>query len=200
MALLAVLVAGFLLLTYGLTTAFMANTETAIASVDRSGREALYAAEGAAEAVIGELAQGGSWEPALAGGTSAVLHDATPVASFPGDVPIDLVRRTAVLQAASDAAAAGGDRIEWHLFAWGPASMLLPPTVSIGPFYVAVWLADDSADADANPSSDANGIVIVHAESYGPRGLLRAVECVVSRGAATGSRPLLLSWRELRPI
>ena len=200
MALLAVLLAGILLLAYGTTTAFMADTETAIASAERSGREAVYAAEGGAQAAIGELAQGGSWDPALAGGTSGVLHDATLVVDIPGAAPIDLARRTAMLQAATDAAPAGADRSEWHLFAWGPASMLLPPTVSVGPFYVAVWLADDSGDGDGAPSSDANGIVIVHTESYGPAGLLRAVECVVSLTSATGSRPVLLSWRELRPI
>ena len=199
MALVAVLIAGFVLLTYGMTTTFMADSETAIASADRDGREALYAADAGAQAVIGELAEGDGWDAALAGETSAVLYDSTMTVNAGPSPAIDLRARTATLQAAADASP-GVDRSEWRLFAWGPASMLLPSSVSIGPLYLAVWLADDSGDGDANPSSDANEIVIVHAESYGPAGVLRSVECVVSRAPTTGSRPVLLSWRELRPI
>jgi hypothetical protein len=200
MALLSVLVASVLLLAYGLSTSFMANTEVAIASADRAGREAVYAAEGAAQAAVAEIALLPSWDAPLTGQTSA-FHDGTmrPQADATAD-PVDLTVRTATLQAAADAAAVGSDRSEWHLFAWGPASMLLPPPVSIGPLYLAVWVADDSGDGDGNPSADANGIVIVHAEAFGNRGLLRAVECVVSRPPAMGSRPATLSWRELRPI
>jgi hypothetical protein len=200
MALVAVLLAGFLLLTYGMTSVFMADTETAIASADQGGRAGLYAADAGAQSVIAELAAAAAWEPALAGQTSAILHDSTTVAAVQGSRSVDLAARTSSLQAMSDSTPDGQDRSEWHLFAWGPASMLLSSSASIGPFYVAVWLADDSGDGDGNPSSDANGIVIIHAESYGPGGLLRAVECVVSRAPTTGSRPVLLSWRELRPI
>jgi hypothetical protein len=200
MALVAALLAGFLLLTYGMTTVFMADTETRIGSADRAGREALYAADAGAQAVIAEIARAGTWQPPLDGQTSTILFDGTLVAPVLASSPVDLTARTSSLQAATDAAPAGGDRSEWHLYAWGPASMLLSSSASIGSFYVAVWFADDSGDGDGNPSFDANGIVIVHAESYGPGGLMRVVECVVSRAPATGSRPVLLSWRELRPI
>ena len=200
MALVAALMAGFLLLTYGLATAFMANTETAIASGDRAGREALYAADAGAQAAIAELARAGTWDVFLAGQTSPLLHDTTLVANVQASAAVDLTARTATLQAATDAVSSGGDRSEWHLYAWGPASMLLSSSASIGPFYLAVWLADHSGDSDGNPSSDANGIVIIHAESYGPGGLLRGVEYAVSRAPTTGSRPIVLSWRELRPI
>jgi hypothetical protein len=200
MALLAALIAGVLLLTFGLTTTFMANTETAIASGDRAGRDGLYAADAAGQAAIAELAPMGSWDGVLTGATSTLLHDSVLVAQIQGAVPVDLTARTRAIQADVDALQAGADRSEWHLFAWGPASMVLSSPPSIGPFYLAVWLADDSGDGDGNPSADANGIVIVHAESYGPGGLLRAVECVVSRAPPMGSRPVLLSWRELRPI
>jgi hypothetical protein len=200
MALVAALLAGFLLLTYGMTTVFMADTETAIGSADRAGREALYAADAGAQAVIAEIVRSGSWEPPLDGRTSTILFDGALVASVPASHAVDLTARTSSLQAVTDAAPSGGDRSEWHLYAWGPASMLLSFPTTIGPFYLAVWLADDSGDGDGNPSFDTNGIVIVHAESYGPGGLMRVVECVVSRAPATGSRPVLLSWRELRPI
>jgi len=200
MALVTALLAGFLLLTYGTTTLFMADTETAIASADRAGREALYAADAGAQAVIAEVASTGTWDPPLAVRTSSILFDGTLVATVQASESVNLTTRTSVLQALTDAEPSGGDRSEWHLFAWGPASMLLSSSATIGPFYLAVWLADDSGDNDGDPSFDTNGIVIVHAESYGPRGLMRVVECVVSRGPTTGSRPVLLSWRELRPI
>ena len=201
MALLTVLLAGVLLLAYGLATSFMANTELAIASADRAGREAMYAAEGAAQAAVAELLAQPGWSGALDGSLTSTFQDATqtPAIDSP-DRLFDLPARTAALQAGSDLTPAGADRSQWHLFAWGPASMLLSPPASVGPYYLAVWFADDSGDGDGNPSADANGIVIVHAEAYGRAGLLRAVECVVSRGVTTGSRPVLLSWRELRPI
>lgn len=199
MALMSVLLAGVLLLGYGLATSFMANTELAIASADRGGREAVYAADGAVHAAVAELA--GGWSGVLDGSRTSLFHDVTlnPVIDGTGRV-FDLPARTAVLQAGSDTAFSGPDRVQWRLFAWGPASMLLSPPASIGPFYLAVWFADDSGDGDGDPSADANGIVIVHAEAYGAGGLLRAVECVVSRTPTMGSRPALLSWRELRPI
>ena len=201
MAIVAVLLAGVLLLAYGLGTSFMANTELAIAAADRLGQEALYAAEGAAHAELAEIAADADWGGVLDGSRTSAFHDATltPLIDTTGHV-VNLVGRTMVIQAGSDAEPGGADRPQWRLFAWGPASMLLSPPASIGPFYLAVWFADDSGDGDGNPSSDANGIVIVHAESYGPGGLMRVVECVVSRAPATGSRPVLLSWRELRPI
>ena len=200
MALLAVMVAGVLLLAYGMTTSFMANAETAIAGADRGGREAVYAADGGANAAIAELAAMPSWDAVLNGQTSA-FHGASLTAALQGwSAPLDLAARTAALQASTDAAPSGVDPSQWHLYAWGPASMLLPPPIEIGPFYLAVWVADDSGDGDGNPSADANGIVIIHTEAYGPDGLRRAVECVVSRAPTTGSRPVLLSWRELRPI
>lgn len=199
MALLSVFLAGVLLLGYGLATSFMADTELAIAAADRTGREALYAADGALHVAVGEVA--GGWGGVLDGSRISVFHDATltPVVDGTGRV-FDLAARTSLLQAATDAAAGGGDSMRWRLFAWGPASMVLSPPASIGPFYLAVWFADDSGDGDGDPSVDVNGIVIVHAEAYGAGGVLRAVECVVSRDPATGSRPRILSWQDLRPI
>ena len=200
MALVTVLLTGVLLLAFGMAATFMAGAETAIAAADRSGREALYAAEGAAEAARAELAGVPSWDAVL-GGQLSVFHDTGLMAHLPdGPLAVDLAKRTAVLQAAADRTGVGVDTPRWRLFAWGPASMLLPAPVAVGPYYLAVWVADDPADGDGDPLTDANGIVTVHAEAYGPSGVRRAVECVVSRGSETGSRPIVLSWRELRPI
>jgi hypothetical protein len=201
MAIVSVLLAGVLLLASGLATSFMANTELAISLADRLGQEAMYAAEGAAHAEVAEIAGDAEWGGVLDGSRSSAFRDATLTPRIDGTgLVVDLTARTMAVQAASDAMPGGADRSQWRLFAWGPASMLLSPPASIGPFYLAVWFADDSGDGDGNPSVDANGIVIVHAEAYGPGGVLRAVECVVSRAQTTGSRPALLSWRELRPI
>src|SRR5690348_5038657 len=143
MALLAVLLTSVLLLAYGLATSFMAKTELEIASADRSGREAAYAADGALQAAVAELA--GGWDGVLDGSRTSVFQDATLSPAIDGTGRrMDLGARTAVLQAASDSAPTGTDRVQWRLFAWGPASMLLSPPASVGPFYLAVWFADDS--------------------------------------------------------
>ena len=178
----------------------MANTEMAIASADRAGREALYAADAAGQAVIAELAPMGSWSGALTVDTSTLLHDAVLVAQIPGQIPSTSPRGrrrfrrmpTPSSQAPIEAngICSPGARHRWCFRLLHPSA---PSTLRCG------WLTI-LAYGDGNPSADANGIVIVHAESYGAGGLLRAVECVVSRAPTMGSRPVLLSWRELRPI
>ena len=106
---------------------------------------------------------------------------------------IDLDQITADLQ--SDVAstfALGANTPAWRLYAWGPLTRLagLPATDSGA--YVAVWLADDPADADGLPSVDANGTIMVHSEAFGFGATRRGVDAVIAR-APVGVR--VLSWR-----
>jgi len=50
--------------------------------------------------------------------------------------------------------------------------------------YVVVWVADDSDDLDGNAAVDANDIVMIRAEAFGPRGSKRAVEATIAREEA----------------
>jgi hypothetical protein len=199
MALITVVFAAMLLLGAGAAAAMLGAAETGIAFADRSAREALYVADAGAQEAIDELAQLPSYSAALTGqGRLAGGSTVGQVAGVP--LAVDLVARGNALQGDTDAASPwGADTPAWHLFMWGPAALLMPAGIAAGPFFVAVWTADNGEDGDGNPAEDTDGIVIVHAEAYGPDGVRRAVECSVKRGA-TGAPPRILSWHELRPI
>jgi hypothetical protein len=51
--------------------------------------------------------------------------------------------------------------------------------------YIAVWIADDPAEVDGNPSADTNGTLTLHAEAYGPMGTHKVIEVTVARTDST---------------
>jgi hypothetical protein len=105
---------------------------------------------------------------------------------------------TAQLQAETDSLNLwGGNNPNWKLFAWGPMSELLPNGSVYSPYYVAVWVADDPADAvpgaqggagdnpDNNALADSNGTLTLHAEAIGPTGTRKVIEVTVARTSST---------------
>ncbi len=96
----------------------------------------------------------------------------------------------------------GPDTPQWQLYGWGPAAWWLPPGRLETPVYVAIWVADDPDDGDANPAVDANGLLLLHARAIGGRGGRRMVEVLVQRPASAGLPPPrglhILSWQETR--
>jgi hypothetical protein len=53
--------------------------------------------------------------------------------------------------------------------------------VESGLAYVVVWVADDTAERDGDPSRDANGVLLLHAQAFGPRGARKSVDATVMR-------------------
>jgi hypothetical protein len=105
---------------------------------------------------------------------------------LPGGGKVKLENATAQLQAESDAGAAwGANNPQWRLFAWGPVNDMLPNNTIDSPMYVAVWVADDPAEADGNPAADSNGTLTLHAEAYGPMGTRKVIEVTVARTSST---------------
>jgi hypothetical protein len=51
--------------------------------------------------------------------------------------------------------------------------------------YVAVWVADDPAETDNDPTADTNGTLTLHAEAYGPGGTHKVIEVTVARTSGT---------------
>jgi hypothetical protein len=56
--------------------------------------------------------------------------------------------------------------------------------VAAGPWYIAVWIADDRADIDGDPSVDSNGLLSVHATAYGPADASVALDLTLRRLAS----------------
>ena len=96
----------------------------------------------------------------------------------------------------------GANNPTWRLFAYGPATALLPAGSIRSSCYLVVLVGDDPAETDADPSVDGDtpcssahtppscnpgsGAVAVRAEAFGPRGAHQVVEAIVEQGAPGG--------------
>lgn len=207
-----------LLLMTGLGAALVLTTasETAIAGNFRASTEALYAADGAVERVIGDLRTAPDWNTVLAGASRSTFVDGAPdgLRELPDGSALDLTRIVTMAncnrpEACSDADmdAVRADRPwgpnnpRWQLYAYGRLTEMVPATTINSPFYIMVMVADDPSEDDGNPLLDGSGgtnpgagVLALRAEAFGPRGAHRVIEVTVAR--PTDMR--LLSWREVR--
>lgn len=195
-ALVIALMSMMLLTALGAAVIMVSNTETAISDNYRNSQEALYAADAAAERIVQDLLMIPRWNDILTGTAKSAFVDGgiTDQKTLPSGGRVTLCcgtnTATGQLQAETDAANLwGANNPRWQLFAWGPMSDILPGVVRSS-MYVAVWIADDPADAegnviDGNPLADVNGTLTVHAEAYGPSGTRKIVEVTVARTAST---------------
>ena len=175
-----------------------ATTETLTAFRHQQALLVRYAARALAERVVADLRQQVDWSSVLAGASSSAFSDTETTWQVDSDQSVDLDVRGATLQAAANAEVArGADTPRWRLYAWGPLGQLVTPVAWPNlPVFVAAWVADDGEDGDGDPSSDANGIVTVHAEAFG-RGHARwGVTALVARGAKGPEDVWRLSWRD----
>ena len=132
----------------------------------------------------------------LGGSSLSGFADGTRRPTLPSGGVLDLDAETVDLQSESATQGTfGANTPRWRLFAWGPLSRMAPLALE-SPLYVAVWIADDPAEVDGNPSVDTNGIVTVHADARGPGGARRIVEATIARVAAGVMKTV--SWREVR--
>lgn len=176
----------------GLGLVAASNAERQIAGNARGAAATALAADAALEGVLLELAAAPDWSPLLAGGVS-VFHDTTHRPTTPSRVVVDLDQVTSEIQAdASATYPLGVNTPAWRLFGWGPLTGLAGLPASDGGAYVAVWIADDPADADGSASTDANGTMMLHSEAFGFGATRRSADAVIAR-APIGVR--VLSWR-----
>jgi type IV pilus assembly PilX-like protein len=199
-ALVIALMAVMLLTALGAAVIMVTNTETRISGNYRNGQEALYAADAAVERVVQDLLMVPRWNDILAGSAQSSFVDGAANAekALPGGGVMRLDTATTQLQADSDAGAVwGANNPRWRLFAWGPLHDMVPGTEIDSPMYMAVWIADDPADAppdpagnpgtvpDGNPLVDANGTLTLHAEAFGPGLTRKVIEVTVARTSST---------------
>ena len=186
-AIVIALVATVMLTTLGLGVLLLSSTEGSIASNYRAGNETLYAADAAVERVVQDLLLVPRWNDILTGSVQSSFVDSTTTPTTPTKAPINLTSMTAELQAQSDATAPwAANNPVWRLFAYGPMNDLLGNASLIqSPSYLAVWIADDPADGDNNPSAETNGVLTLLAQAIGVGGTIRAVEVTVAKTDVT---------------
>lgn len=193
----------------------------------RGSASTLYAADAGIELAARDLALAGDWNATLAGTTrgSFTVGAPTGVRAIPGGGAVNLTAETNLLNcgklttctsAQMDANSRerpwGANNPQWRLYAYGPFQELVNVARPV-PCYLAVWVADDSREADNDPASDAeigeagHGVVRVRAEVFGPIGGRRAIEAELARVCRQqdGEEECLpgirvQSWQELRQL
>jgi hypothetical protein len=175
----------------------LTTSETAIAANHRLALQQLYAAEAVLERAIRELEALPSWDSVLAGRRRAALWDNRTTRQLAGGAVLDLDAATAALERAGAGASRAGRGLRWRLYAHGPLGAVLPRDPSGGLLHTAVWIADDAADPDGDPLTDANGTVVLHAAAIGPALAQRAVQATLARPAAA-ERPHVTAWTIVR--
>ena len=175
----------------------LASSETAISANHRLALQTLYAAEAALERAIRELEAAPSWDDVLAGRQRAAVWEEQTTRRLADGALLDLNVETSALESAGAGGSGAGRGLRWRLYAHGPLSAVLPRDPTGGLLHTAVWVADDPADADADPLRDANGTVILHAAAIGPALAQRAVQATLTR-PNPDQRPVVTSWTIVR--
>lgn len=200
-ALVTALLATMLLTALGMAVVLVSNTESLITGNHRAAAAALYAADAGIERAVQDLLLIPRWNDVLQGGAAGAAGVSTETSSFAGAAPTSELtlaggmRLTLCcgpdslggqLQAETNTANLWlANNPSWRLYAWGPLSDLLPGGAIDSDMYVSIWVADDPSEDDDNPLFDANGVLTMRAEAFGPGGVRKVVEVTVARTATT---------------
>jgi hypothetical protein len=185
----------------------------------------LYAADAAIELAARDLARVEDWSTPLAGASRSSFTDGPVggVRPIPGGGVVDLTAATNLLNCGTATACTaaqmdaiskerpwGANNARWQLYAYGPFASLAP-LARPAPCYLAVWVADDRREEDADPLADGDGdgtpghgVVRLRAEAYGPLGARRAIEAELVRHCQPGGtedcrlRSRVQFWQEVR--
>jgi hypothetical protein len=202
-ALLIVLLAAALIGGFAAALVVTSTTEALISGAHRTDQEVFYATDAMLEASIHDLARIVDWRLVLApepGNVTAAFSDGNARPLAPDGRVLSLVTLSAGRQTASDAlygpAVFGADAPSWRLFAHAALGAILPPGTRTAPVYVLVWVADDGADGDGDPSRDTNGRLLIYAEGFGVGGARRPLEAAIVRAGAGVVR--LATWKDAR--
>jgi Tfp pilus assembly protein PilX len=177
-ALVIALLAMMLRTALGMALMLTSQTETLIGGNFRDSVEGSYVADAGIERVMQDVLTVPDWNTILtspdgirAGVTSGFV-DGTLTPTMPDGKQINLVSATNMINcnkvttcSDADLNALEGDRLwgpnnpRYRLFAWGPVNDLNPTATLNSPFYLVVWIADDSAETDSDPNVDGGAQV-----------------------------------------
>lgn len=206
-ALVVALMATLLLSALGLALVMTTTTETKITGNYTYSQEAMYAADAAIERTVQDVLTVPDWNDMLSGVQRSAFVDgaASGARTLPNGAVIDLAEATNMINcdklttcSATDMNAITADRPwgarnpRYQLFAYGPSNRFIDTGTLNSPFYVIVWVADDPADSDDDPTKDGNdaankgsGVLLLRAEAWGGRGAHKIIEVTLTRTDST---------------
>ena len=197
--------AGFVLVT---------TSESMIAANFRVHQESQYAAHAIAERALADLALVADWNTALSGAVQSLFVDGLPsgTRTLADGSAVNLTqlvnlancgKTTACSTAEMDAVTGdrphGVNNPRWRAFAYGRIADLAGPASVDSLFYGVVLVGDDPSEIDGDPLRDGTGaslgagVLVLRAQSFGPRGVRRQLDLTVARAMTRGIR--VLSWR-----
>ncbi len=166
--------------------AVVAHTERQIAAAHERTVELGYAAEAAVLRGVATLRGLADWTLVPGGPFETALSSGPRVFWVPPD-RLDLDARTTTMNASlARQFPLGANTPRWRLVGWGRD----PDAVT--PIMVAIWVADDVNDADADARRDRNGRLVVRGEALSTAASGLVVDAHVVRDDA-GVR--VVSWR-----
>ncbi|MEW5984464.1 MAG: pilus assembly PilX N-terminal domain-containing protein [Acidobacteriota bacterium] len=202
-AVVVALMAMMLMTALGMALVLTTSTETMVAANYRSGQEALYAAEAGLERALLEVPGMSDLDGVLGGSIVSTFTDgSTGERALPDGRRLNLTALTNVANCGRTAGCSldqmnavtaerpwGANSPRWRLFAYGPVNALLPAGQLNSPYYVVVWVGDDPAETDNDPTRDdaagagspGRGVIVLRAEAFGPHGSHKRIEVAVQR-------------------
>jgi Tfp pilus assembly protein PilX len=200
-ALVVALLGMLLLSALGVGLMMTTMTETMIATNYRDGGEALYAADAAVERVMQDLLTIPDWNRLLAANnaqTSFIDGAAPGNRVLPDGSTFNLVSATNMLNCGKTGACTDAEmntwtaerpwstnNPRWRLIAYSPIADMIETGTILSHMYVAVWIADDQAETDGDPTTDANGVLLMRSQALGPGSVSSVVEVTLGRTDTT---------------
>jgi len=206
-ALVVALMATMLLSALGLALILTTTTETKITGNYTYMQEALYAADGAIERTVQDVLTVPDWNNMLSGAQRSAFVDgsASGTRTLPNGSVIDLGEATNMINCGKLTSCStndmntstedrpwGENNPRYQLFAHGPSNQFIETGTLNSPFYVIVWVADDPAETDNDPTKDGNdannkgsGVILLRAEAWGGRGAHKIIEVTLARTDST---------------
>lgn len=206
-ALVVALMATMLLSALGLALILTTTTETKITGNYVHSQEAMYAADAAIERMVQDVLTVPDWNNMLSGAQRSAFVDgaASGNRTLPNGAVINLTEATNMINCGKLTTCSttemntstedrpwGANNPRYQLFAYGPSNNFIETGTLNSPFYVIVWVADDPADSDGDPTKDGNdannkgsGVVLLRAEAWGGRGAHKVIEVTLMRTDST---------------
>ena len=206
-ALVVALMATMLLSALGLALILTTTTETKIAGNYVHSQEAMYAADAAIERMVQDVLTVPDWNNMLTGAQRSAFVDGAPSGNrtLPNGAVINLTEATNMINCGKLTTCSttemntstedrpwGANNPRYQLFGYGPSNNFIETGTLNSPFYVIVWVADDPADSDGDPTKDGNdsnnkgsGVILLRAEAWGGRGAHKVIEVTLMRTDST---------------